>query len=235
MQAGGRPSRRPPRRGSVPRGLGAGRLAVALRGVGPRPGRGLPSTPLRRWRSSSSRRPAERELLLSMPEQPRPFLVAGAWESHQDEDRTASAEALAQAGPTRCGPPRWCGRKAIPSWSSSPCPIWSNCRHRHRRDRGSWLQIADEYERLAQRGTVMPGMVLQARAQRALLQAQARRRRGRARRALPALEERSRTSSASRRRNRCRPARGGEAALAIYRGYKLRGDAVKALASALSS
>ena len=171
--------------------------------------------------------PGERELMLSCLNNLAHFWLQAHAEAIRDEDRTAASEALAQAEP-------YAVRAAtLGREEGTPCLVVVSLSNLVELQLGTGaideaLQITDEYERLAQRHGYA-GMVLQARAQRALLQLKRDDAAG-AQDALPALETlQDLVSQQAPQSLHARLRR--QLTLAIYRGYKLRGDAVRALAA----
>ena len=169
----------------------------------------------------------ERELLLSCLNNLAHFWLQAHAEAVRDEDRRSAAEALAQAEP-------YAVRAAdLVREEGNPFLVVVSLSNLVELQLGTGaiddaLLIADEYERLAQRHGYA-GMVLQARAQRALLQLKRDDGAG-ATDALPALAtlqdlvgQQAPQSLPTRLRR--------QLALAIYRACKLRGDAARALAA----
>ena len=169
----------------------------------------------------------ERELLLSCLNNLAHFWLQAHAEAIRDEDRRSAAEALAQAEP-------YAVRAAdLVREEGNPFLVVVSLSNLVELQLGTGaiddaLLIADEYERLAQRHGYA-GMVLQARAQRALLQLK-RDDGASATDALPALAtlqdlvgQQAPQSLPTRLRR--------QLALAIYRACKLRGDAARALAA----
>ncbi|MDH0868057.1 diguanylate cyclase [Mitsuaria sp. GD03876] len=169
----------------------------------------------------------ERELLLSCLNNLAHFWLQAHAEALRDEDRAAAAHALGQAAP-------YAIRAAeLVREEGNPFLIVVSLSNLVELQLGTGeideaLQIADEYERLAQRHGYA-GMVLQARAQRGLLQLKRDDATG-ATDALPALE--TLQDLVKQQAPQQLPVRlRRQLTLAIYRGYKLRGDAARALAA----
>ena len=169
----------------------------------------------------------ERELLLSCLNNLAHFWLQAHGEALRDEDRAAAAEALVQAEP-------YAVRAAdLVREEGNPFLVVVSLSNLVELQLGTGaideaLAITDEYERLAQRHGYA-GMVLQARAQRALLQLKRDDTAG-AHDALPALQTlqdlvglQSPHALPTRLRR--------QLTLAIYRAYKLRGDTARALAA----
>ncbi len=169
----------------------------------------------------------ERELLLSCLNNLAHFWLQAHAEALRDEDRRSAAEALAQAEP-------YAVRAAdLVREEGNPFLVVVSLSNLVELQLGTGaiddaLLIADEYERLAQRHGYA-GMVLQARAQRALLQLKRDDCAG-ATDALPALA--TLQDLVSQQAPPQLPTRlRRQLALAIYRACKLRGDTARALAA----
>lgn len=169
----------------------------------------------------------ERELLLSCLNNLAHFWLQAHAEALRDDDPAASAQALAQATP-------YAVRAAeLVREEGNPFLIVVSLSNLVELQLGTGeideaLKIADEYERLAQRHGYA-GMVLQARAQRGLLQLKRDDAAG-ATDALPALE--TLQDLVLQQAPQQLPVRlRRQLTMAIYRGYKLRGDTTRALAA----
>ncbi|WP_423601307.1 diguanylate cyclase [Roseateles sp. MS654] len=169
----------------------------------------------------------ERELMLSCLNNLAHFWLQAHAEALRDEDRPAAAEALAQAEP-------YAVRAAtLVREEGNPFLVVVSLSNLVELQLGTGaidaaLAIADEYERLAQRHGYA-GMVLQARAQRALLQLRRDDAAG-AKDALPALA--TLEDLVALQAPHALPVRlRRQLTLAIYRACKLRGDAARALAA----
>ena len=167
----------------------------------------------------------ERELVLSCLNNLAHFWLQAHAEAIRDEDRAAAAEALAQAEP-------YAVRAAeLVREEGNPFLIVVSLSNLVEWQLGTGaiddaLVIAEEYERLAHRHGYA-GMVLQARAQRGLLQLKRDDAAGAqgALHALETLQGLTRQQAPHQLPVRLRR----QLTLAIYRGYKLRGDPARAL------